>query len=111
MRQTCRNMILIATRMLKRCQIRNSRPCAIATTHLLLQVVADFRDRDVAKLLSRIRRVGQRLMAAQPKEMVVGNIVRRVLGLVREVAEDEAEPNMSEAGLAQSPSSQDSTQR
>ena len=97
--------------MLKRRQIRNSRPCAIATTHLLLQVVVDFRDRDVTKLLSRIRRVGQRLMAAQPKEMVVGNIVRRVLGLVREVAEDEAEPNMDEVGLGQSPPSQDSTQR
>jgi translation initiation factor eIF-2B subunit beta len=50
-------------------------------------------------------------MAAQPKEMVVGNIVRRVLGLVREVAEDEAEPNMSEVGLEKSPLSQDSQQR
>lgn len=50
-------------------------------------------------------------MAAQPKEMVVGNIVRRVLGLVREVAEDEAEPNMIDAGLGQSPPSQDSQQR
>ena len=64
-------------------------------------MVAEFKGRDVPKLMSRIRRVGQRLMAAQPREMVVGNIVRRVLGLVREVAEDETETNMSDAGLGQ----------
>ncbi|OCK81746.1 nagb/rpia/CoA transferase-like protein [Lepidopterella palustris CBS 459.81] len=77
--------------LLKRRQIRNSRPCAIATTQLLLRVVAEFKFRDVDKLLRRVREVGQRLIAAQPREMVVGNIVRRVLGLIREVAEDDAE--------------------
>lgn len=30
-------------------------------------------------------------MAAQPREMVVGNIVRRVLGLIRDEAEDDRE--------------------
>ena len=35
--------------------------------------------------------MGKRLTAAQPKEVVVGNIVRRVLGLVREVTEDSAD--------------------
>ena len=39
----------------------------------------------------RIRSVGRRLITAQPKEMVVGNIVRRILGLIREIAEDGAE--------------------
>lgn len=34
-----------------------------------------------------MRKVGQRLIAAQPREMAVGNIVRRVLGLIREVEE------------------------
>lgn len=39
-------------------------------------------------------------MAAQPREMVVGNIVRRVLGLIRDEAEDDrdAEFALSEAG-------------
>ncbi|KAF2100579.1 nagb/rpia/CoA transferase-like protein [Rhizodiscina lignyota] len=98
--------------LLKRRQIRNSRPCALATTQLLLRVVADFKGRDVAKLMARIRHVGQRLTAAQPREMAVGNIVRRVLGLVREVVEDDNEgdtPAMSEAG--QSPPSNDVHQR
>lgn len=56
--------------------------------------------------MARIRHVGQRLTAAQPREMAVGNIVRRVLGLVREVAEDENEgdtPTMSEAGQSPPP--------
>lgn len=35
--------------------------------------------------------MGRRLMAAQPREMVVGNIVRRVLGLIRDEAEDDRE--------------------
>ena len=74
--------------MLKRRQIRNSRPCAIATTALLLRVVGEFKGRDAAKLVERIRQVGRRLTSAQPREVVVGNIVRRVLGLVREVVED-----------------------
>ncbi len=45
------------------------------------------------KLIDRIHSVGQRLTAAQPRELVVGNIVRRVLGLVREVAEDKTDPD------------------
>jgi translation initiation factor eIF-2B subunit beta len=72
---------------LKRRQIRNSRPCAIATTQLLLRIVAAAKTRDAASLIERVRKVGQRLIAAQPREMAVGNIVRRVLGLIREVEE------------------------
>lgn len=77
--------------LLKRRQIRNSRPCAIATIHLMLRVVADSKHRDTDKLMTRIREVGRRLVAAQPRELVVGNIVRRVLGLVREIQETENE--------------------
>ena len=40
------------------------------------------------KLIERIRQVGRRLIAAQPRELVVGNMVRRVLGLVREVVDE-----------------------
>ncbi|KAF2018186.1 translation initiation factor eIF-2B subunit beta [Aaosphaeria arxii CBS 175.79] len=74
--------------LLKRRQIRNSRPCAIATTALLLRVVGEFKGRDAAKLVKRIREVGRQLTSAQPREVVVGNIVRRVLGLVREVVDE-----------------------
>ena len=50
--------------------------------------MGEFKGRDAAKLVERIRQVGRRLTSAQPREVVVGNIVRRVLGLVREVVEE-----------------------
>ena len=49
----------------------------------------------MAALILRVQQVGQRLCAAQPKEMVVGNIVRRVLGLIREEAEDNRDADAS----------------
>ena len=74
--------------MLKRRQIRHSRPCAIATARLLRKLVATTRGADPQKFIHRVQDVGKRLVAAQPRELVVGNIVRRVLGLIRD-EEDE----------------------
>ncbi|KAH6674080.1 hypothetical protein B0J14DRAFT_30793 [Halenospora varia] len=85
------------SRLLKRRQIRNSRPCAMATAHLLLRVVAKFRWTDIGKLLQRIQEVGQRLIEAQPREMVVGNIVRRVLGMIRDEAKEERNEDVSDS--------------
>jgi translation initiation factor eIF-2B subunit beta len=101
-------------RLLKRRQIRNSRPCAIATTALLLRVVGEFKGRDAIKLIERIKQVGRRLTSAQPREVVVGNIVRRVLGLVREVVDEHAEgqtPTGSEPGHNASHMQHDSLHR
>ncbi|KAL2073714.1 hypothetical protein VTL71DRAFT_11040 [Oculimacula yallundae] len=95
--------------LLKRRQIQNSRPCAIATAHLLLRVVAKFKWTDIGKLLERIQEVGRRLVAAQPREMVVGNIVRRVLGMVRDEAkEDRTEDGSDSASNVSSPVRKDS---
>lgn len=82
-------------RLLKRRQIRHSRSCAIATAYLLLRVVSFYRTTDAAKLIERVQSVGRRLIAAQPREMVVGNIVRRILGLIRDEAEDERDAEFS----------------
>ncbi|KAJ6103126.1 hypothetical protein N7486_005553 [Penicillium sp. IBT 16267x] len=86
--------------LLKRRQIRHSRSCATATAYLLLRVISACRTSESVKLIERVQSVGRRLMAAQPREMVVGNIVRRVLGLIRDEAEDDrdAEFTLSEAG-------------
>lgn len=46
-------------------------------------------------MIERVQHVGRRLVAAQPREMVVGNIVRRVLGLIRDEAEDERDAEFS----------------
>ncbi|KAJ5811795.1 hypothetical protein N7474_008096 [Penicillium riverlandense] len=89
--------------LLKRRQIRHSRSCATATAYLLLRVISACRTSDPVRLIERVQGVGRRLVAAQPREMVVGNIVRRVLGLIRDEAEDDrdAEFALSEASESQ----------
>ena len=77
------------SRLLKRRQIRDSKPCAMATAYLLRRVVETFKFTDVQALIERVQQVGQRLLAAQPREMAIGNIVRRVLGVIREEAEED----------------------
>jgi translation initiation factor eIF-2B subunit beta len=88
---------LTHSRLLKRRQIKNSRPCAMATAHLLLRVVAKFRWTDIGKLLERIQEVGQRLVEAQPREMVVGNIIRRILGMIRDEAKEDRTEDVSDS--------------
>ncbi|KAK5992265.1 putative translation initiation factor eIF-2B subunit beta [Cladobotryum mycophilum] len=75
--------------LLKRRQIKGPEPCAIATAHILLQVVAKSKWHDVDGLLNNVSKTGRRLLEAQPNELVVGNIVRRVLGLIRDEASED----------------------
>jgi len=63
--------------------------CADATAHILRQVVAKSKWNDVDQLLSRVQSVGSRLVSAAPHEPVIGNIVRRVLGLIRDEASED----------------------
>ncbi|KAK4951557.1 GCD complex subunit gcd7 [Elasticomyces elasticus] len=82
--------------LLKRRQIRSSRSCALATTKILIQVVEAGEDGSgrwpsTSTLITRIRIVGRKLISAQPKELAIGNIVRRVLGVIREVADRDSE--------------------
>lgn len=60
-------------------------------------------------LVDIIRDLGGRLTAAQPKELAVGNIVRRVLKVIREVARGELETHdmMEEEDQDQSSSDED----
>ncbi|KAK4113498.1 translation initiation factor eIF2b-like protein [Canariomyces notabilis] len=69
--------------LLKRRQVKGDE-CAQATAHILRQVVAKARWQDVDQLLSQIQSAGSRLARAAPHEPVIGNIVRRVLGLIRD---------------------------
>lgn len=59
------------------------------------RVVAAFKITDYARLIERVQQVGRRLTSAQPREMVVGNIVRRVLGVIRDEAEEDREGDTS----------------
>lgn len=69
----------------------------MATAHLLLRVVARFKWTNIGKLLERIQDVGRRLVEAQPREMVVGNIVRRVLGMIRDEAKEDRGEDVSDS--------------
>ncbi len=80
---------------MKRRQIRNSRPCALATAYLLRRVVETFKFTDVSKLIERVQQVGQCLISAQPRELAIGNIVRRVLGVIREETKEDREGETS----------------
>lgn len=50
-----------------------------------------FNSGDTLNLIVRVQQVGKRLVAAAPKELAIGNIVRRVLGLIRDEAEEDRE--------------------
>ena len=90
--------------LFKRRQIRGSEPCAIATAHILLQVVARSKWQDVDGLIDAVSSAGRRLVDAQPKELVIGNIVRRVLALIRdEAAEDRNEAQSESQSEAPTP--------
>lgn len=91
-------------RLLKRRQIQGSEACALATAHILLQVVARDKWINVEQLLERVQSVGRRLVAASPRELTIGNIVRRILGLIR----DEAQEDRNEAGTATPDTAQNS---
>ena len=59
------------------------------------RVVAAFRVTDFGRLIERVQDVGYRLTAAQPREIAVGNIVRRVLGVIREEADEDRDGDTS----------------
>ena len=59
------------------------------------RVVESVRVTDVGRLIERVQQVGQRLVSAQPRELAIGNIVRRVLGVIREEAEEDREGETS----------------
>lgn len=96
-------MVLTKFSLLKQRQIKNSRPCAIATAELLRVVVSKTPWTDFGRLIAQIQDVGQRLVDAQPREMAVGNIVKRVLGMIRDEAKENRKKEGSDAGSAAVP--------
>lgn len=73
---------------LKRKQISGSFQVALETAHLLVKVVSLTKWTSLDQLILSIRQIGKRLIAAQPREFACGNIVRRVLALIREEMEE-----------------------
>ncbi|KAJ1975379.1 GCD complex subunit gcd7 [Dimargaris xerosporica] len=69
---------------LKRRQLTGSMAISLETVKVLRQIVSVGRWNNEDMLIQRIKQVGARLVAAQPKEIIIGNVVRRVLCLIRE---------------------------
>ncbi|ODV60382.1 translation initiation factor eIF2B subunit beta [Ascoidea rubescens DSM 1968] len=73
---------------LKRRQIVGSSAVAIETAQLLIRVVSASKWKNPDHLIKQIRRLGVFLTESQPKEFTCGNIVRRVLSLIRDEIDD-----------------------
>ena len=81
---------------LKRGEVIGSFDIAMKTVLVLRKVVGSLRWSNAKELMDFIRVAGKKLMDAQPSEAAVGNMVRRILKLIREeyaaaVGKDEGE--------------------
>ncbi|KAM7323463.1 translation initiation factor eIF2B subunit beta [Alexandromys fortis] len=63
---------------------RSSEDMARETLGLLRRLITDHRWSNAGELMELIRREGKRMTTAQPSETTVGNMVRRVLKIIRE---------------------------
>ncbi|XP_051880459.1 translation initiation factor eIF-2B subunit beta [Pristis pectinata] len=69
---------------LGRGELRGSEVLAMATAGLLRRIVAHSRWSNAGELLDLIRTESRKVIAAQPSETTVGNIIRRVMKIIRE---------------------------
>ena len=74
---------------LRRRKLQGSQAIALEIALLLRHVVSTFKWSHIDQLLLHLKRVGRRLVAAQPRELAAGNVVRRVLKVIREEYADE----------------------
>ncbi|KAF5742444.1 translation initiation factor eIF-2B subunit beta [Tripterygium wilfordii] len=93
---------------LKKRKIEGSHATARLAAELLRSVISQQRvpyTNQAGSLIDAVKAVGEQLVAANPVELAVGNIVRRVLHIIRE--EDLSLTTASMAGLNLSPVSDD----
>ncbi|KAL2894822.1 Translation initiation factor eIF-2B subunit beta, partial [Bienertia sinuspersici] len=72
---------------LRKRKIEGSQATARHTAELLRSVISQHRilvTNQAGALISAVKAVGEQLIAANPVELVVGNIIRRVLHIIRE---------------------------
>ena len=74
----------VARTALKRRQLSGSNSCAKATIEILRVFVGSPQLRTAEQMLCAVRVVGKELTTCAPSELTVGNIVRRVMQIIRE---------------------------
>ena len=65
-------------------EVTGSYDVAYETLSLMRRVVSQSRWANAGELMGKVREEGKRIMSAQPAESAVGNMVRRVLKIIRE---------------------------
>jgi len=70
--------------MLRRRQLVGARLTALKTVHVLRQVIATAQFSSIGELIDLLKAAGRQLQNAQPKERTVGNVVLKVIHLIRE---------------------------
>jgi translation initiation factor eIF-2B subunit beta len=84
---------------LKRGEVTGSGVCATATAELLRASINRGRFSSTREMIAIVAAIGRKLIAAQPLELAIGNMVRRVLFLIRNeyrIALDEAKSEAEE---------------
>lgn len=71
---------------LKRRELEGSGPVALHTAELLRTIISKGKYTSISELLNLIKTIGKKLIDARPIELALGNIVRRVLFIVRQEA-------------------------
>lgn len=74
--------------VLKRRIIRNPVPAAVGTAQLFLRLISSYRFQSIGQLVDYVSSIETKLSAARPREMSVRNMARRVVGIIREEAEN-----------------------
>lgn len=73
---------------LKRRQIIGSHDAGLATARLLYRFVSANKFAKLGQLTQDVTNLGKRLVAAQPREFAINNVVQRVLAVIREVKDE-----------------------
>ena len=84
---------------LKRKQIVGSYYIALETLQLLKRFVSAVRWSHVSELIAQLRELGLKLERAQPTAFSCGNIIRRLLAILRDEIEEEAQELANRNGL------------
>ncbi|CAR28138.1 hypothetical protein ZYGR_0N06290 [Zygosaccharomyces rouxii] len=82
---------------LKRRQIDGPYAMALETLQLLKRFISQARWSHVSELIEQIRQLANRLEKAQPTAFACGNVIRRILAVVREEEEEELRSNSPQA--------------
>jgi len=69
---------------LRQGNVTDSYDVANRTVHILRRIVSQTKWSNAGELMEIIRKEGRKMMQAQPSETAVGNMVRRVLKIIRE---------------------------